>query len=119
MLKDIPKQQVKGIAFYLIRLAYHSYDWYEIFIKKEPKVIYTVGDIMQCGMEVANCFYGLLKIANTDQLPTDHVTFSFAHITLQDFMCALYITTQQHSEQDSLFIEGFHEYSNVSVFNVL
>ncbi|XP_065917360.1 ribonuclease inhibitor-like isoform X2 [Dysidea avara] len=113
MLKGIPKQVI-GTVFCLGRLAYIGFDWR--FMKEEPKDIYTVGDIMQCGMEVTDCFYGLLKIANTGQLPTDNVTFSFAHFTIQDFLCALYITTLPQNEQEDLFTETFHEYCNVSVF---
>ena len=73
MLKGIPKQVV-GTVHYVSRLGYLGFDWNsKRFMKKEPKVIYTVEDIMKCGMEVTDCFYGLLKITNTDQLPTDNV----------------------------------------------
>ena len=57
-----------------------------------------------------------MNVADTDELPTDNATFSFAHFTIQDFLCALYITTLSQNEQEHLLSETFHDYRNVFVF---
>ena len=117
LLKGIPKQVI-GTVFYLGRLAYRSFfDWYS---KKgyvmTPKLKYTVEDLIQCGLKVTDNFYGLLKVVNTDQLPTDSVTFSFVHFTIQDFMCALYLVTLPQEDQEKLLNGNYHHYLNVVVF---
>ena len=117
-LKGIPNQ-VMGTVFCLSRLAYRSFfDWYSKKGKynKIPKVVFTIEDLVRCGLKVTDRFYGLLKAASTEQLPTDNVTFSFAHFTIQDFMCALYMTTLPQEEQEQLLKEDYHFYSNVAVF---
>ncbi|XP_065917427.1 leucine-rich repeat-containing protein 74B-like isoform X3 [Dysidea avara] len=116
--KGIPKQVV-GMVFCLSKLAFCGFfDWHSEKDSegKIPKVVYTIEDLIQCGLKVTDHFYGLLKVANTDQLPTDNVTFSFAHFTIQNFMCALYITTLPQEEQEHLLNENYHYYSNVVVF---
>jgi len=117
MLKGIPKQAVDTV-FCLSRLAYCGFfDW---FSKKNdcriPKTMYTVDNLMQCGVQVTDCFYDLLKVVNTDQLPTDSVTFSFAHFTIQDFMCALYLATLPQEAQECLMKETFTYHQNIFVF---
>ena len=117
MLKGIPNQ-VMGTVFCLSRLAYHSFfDWYS---KKDeykiPKATFTIENLIQCGLKVTDHFYGFLKVVNTDKLPTDNVTFSFAHFTVQDFMCALYITTLPQEKQKQLLREHYNNFSNVVVF---
>ena len=117
MLKGIPNQ-VMGTVFCLSRLAYHSFfDWYSKRDEyKIPKAAFTIENLMQCGLNATDQFYGLLKIDKVSQFPTDNVTFSFTHFTIQDFMCALYITTLPQEEQEQLLKEDYHHYSNVVVF---
>jgi len=120
MLKGIPKQAVETV-FCLSRLAYRGFfDWYKErdYHVKTPKLIFTIEDLIQCGLKVTDHFYGLLKVAKSDdnQLPKDNVTFSFAHFTIQDFMCALYMTTLPQEEQEHLLYENFYHYLNVVVF---
>ena len=107
MLKGIPNQ-VMGTVFCLSKLAYRSFfDWH---IKKGqfkiPKAAFTIENL--CGLKATDHFYGFLKVVNTNKLPTDNVAFSFAHFTIQDFMCALYITTLPQEEQEQLLKEHYH-----------
>jgi len=114
MLKDIPKQAVETV-FGLSRLAYRGFfDWYSRK-KKTPKLIFTVEDLIECGLKVTDNLFDLLKFVNTDQLPTDSVTFSFTHFTIQDFMCALYLATLPQEEQEQLLNKHYY-YLNVVVF---
>ena len=125
MLRGIPKETV-GIVLCLSRLAYRGFfDWYchredEYGWKKwkEPKIIFTESDLVQCDIEVTSDFdgFGLLKTTQTHQLLTDINTYSFNHLTIQEYFCAVYISLQSQQEQLHLLREHFHEYPNVFTY---
>ena len=124
MLRDIPKETV-GIVLCLSRLAYRGFfDWYchresEYGWKwKEPKIIFTESDLIQCDIEVTSDFdgFGLLKATQTHQLLTDINTYSFNHLSIQEYFCAVYISLQSQQEQLRLLREHFHEYPNVFTY---
>ena len=117
MLKGIPNQ-VMGTVFCLSKLAYRGFfNWCSNKSKQKiSNYLFTVEDLTHCGLQVTDQLYGLLGIVNTNQLPTDNVTYWFAHYTIQDFMCALYITTLPQEEQEQLLSETFHDHHNVFVF---
>ena len=128
MLRGIPKETV-GIVLCLSRLAYRGFfDWYchrEVKDKyvwkkkwKEPKIIFTESDLIQCDIEVTSEFdgFGLLKATQTHQLLTDINTYSFNHLSIQEYFCALYISLQSQQEQLCLLREHFHEYPNVFTY---
>ena len=128
MLRGIPKETV-GIVLCLSRLAYRGFfDWYchsegedEYGWEKkwkEPKIIFTESDLMQCDIEVTSDFdaFGLLKATHTHQLLTDINTYSFNHLSIQEFLCAVYISLQSQQEQLRLLREHFREYPNIFIF---
>ena len=125
MLRGIPKETV-GIVLCLSRLAYRGFfHWYchregEYSWEKwkEPKIIFTESDLFQCDIEVTGDFdgFGLLKATQTHQLFTDINTYSFNHLTMQDYFCAVYISLQSQQEQLHLLREYFHEYPNVFTY---
>ena len=128
MLRGIPKETV-GIVLCLSRLAYQGFfDWYchkeskNIFGQekkwKEPKIIFTESDLIQCDIQVTSDFdgFGLLKATQTHQLLTDINTYSFNHLTIQEYFCAVYISLQSQQEQLRLLREHFHEYPNVFTY---
>ena len=126
MLRGIPKETV-GIVLCLSRLAYRGcFIWYchkegeYIWQKKwkEPKIIFTESDLIQCDIEVTSDFdgFGLLKATQTHQLLTDINTYSFNHLSIQEYFCAVYISLQSQQEQLRLLREHFHEYPNVFNF---
>ena len=85
---------------------------------KEPKIIFTESDLIQCDIEVTSDFdgFGLLKATQTHQLLTDINTYSFNHLTIQEYFCAVYISLQSQQEQLRLLREHFHEYPNVFTY---
>ena len=125
MLRGIPQETV-DIVLCLSRLAYRGFfDWYchrenEYGWKKwkEPKIIFTESDLIQCDIEVTSDFdgFGLLKATQTHQLLTDINTYSFNHLTIQEYFCGVYISLQSQQEQLHLLREHFHEYPNVFTY---
>jgi len=128
MLADIPKEAI-GIIYLLCKLAYYAFfksysdreekDKYG-FIKrlKDPKIIFTESDLSEIGIEVTSDFngYGLLKATHTHELPRDTVTYNFQHLTVQEFLCSLYMSTLSQKEQLNLLSEHFGDYPNVFIF---
>ena len=122
VLNGIPKHTV-AIVQCLSRLAYRGFfDWY-CHIKseqdfKDPKIIFTESDLHQCQIEVTSNFdgFGLLKATQTHQLPIDVNIYSFHHLSIQEFLCAVYISIQSQQECLNLLNKHFREYPNVFTF---
>ena len=124
MLAGIPKEAV-GIVYLLCKLAYYAFfrsysDREEknrrgVKRWKDPKIIFTESDLTESGIEVTSEFdgFGLLKATQTHQLPRDTVTYNFLHLTVQEFLCSLYMSTLSQQEQLS---EHFSDYPNVMMF---
>ena len=129
MFTSVPKEVVKALLI-LFRLAYCGFfDWYsdreEQELRyggklkwKDPKIIFTVADLKECGIEVTIEWdgYGLLKATHTHQLPTDTITYNFSHFTIQEFLCAVYISILSKEEQKHLLSEHFSDYPDVFMF---
>ena len=121
-------REIVGIVSGLSRLAYRGFfDWYyhrederHTWVKlfKEPKIIFTESDLIQCDIEVTSDFdgFGLLKTTPTHGLLTDINTYSFNHLTIQEFLCAVYISLQSQQEQLRLLKEHFDEYPKCFYF---
>jgi len=128
ILAGLPKESL-GTVFLLSKLAYYGFfkwcskkeenkEYYVYDEWKEPKIIFTLQDLGQCGINVTVCFdgFGLLKATHTHQLPTDTIIYNFAHLSIQEFLCAVYIATLSQQEQQDLLCENFYVYPNVFCF---
>ena len=130
MLAGIPKEAV-GIVYLLCKLAYYAFfksysdreeeDKYGFGLVerwKDPKIIFTESDLTESGIEVTSEFdgFGLLKSTHTYQLIRDTVTYNFLHLTVQEFLCSLYMSTLSQQEQLKLLSEHFSDYPNVMIF---
>ena len=93
MLRGIPKETV-GIVMSLSKLAYRSFfDWYcDREGVYEPKILFTISDLIQCDIEVTSEFdgFGLLKGTVIHGLLQDDVLFNFTHFSIQEFLCSVY-----------------------------
>ena len=122
-------EEVVGILYLLCKLAYHAFfksysdmeenDWLgSVKRYKVPMIIFTESDLTKSGIEVTSEFdgFGLLKATHTHQLPIDIVTYNFFHLTVQEFLCSLYMSTLSEEEQLNLLSEHFSDYPNVMMF---
>jgi len=75
-------------------------------------------DLIQCGIEVTDDWdgYGLLKYDKIDDVPVDMITYNFAHLTIQEFLCSVYMSTLSSQEQQRIMSEHFDDYPNVFIF---
>ena len=125
MLRGIPKETI-GIVWSLSKFAYRGFficycyrkAKYSFQFQKEPKIIFTESDLKECDIEVTSDFdgFGLLKATPTHESLADINTYSFNHLTIQEFLCAVYISLQSQQEQLYLLREHSHEYPNVFTF---
>ena len=85
----------------------------------EPRIIFTESDLKQRDIKVTSDFdgFGLLKATPTHGLHAKTINiYSFNHLTIQEFFCAVYISLQSQQEQLHLLREHFHLYPNVFTF---
>jgi len=124
VLTGVPNEAVRTLLS-LCKLAYRGFfDWYsdrediDWRMWRDPKIIFTLPDLKECGIEGTAEWdgYGLLKATHTHQLPTDTITQNFAHFTIQEFLCAVYISILSQGEQQHLLSEHFSDYPNVFIF---
>ena len=128
MLPGIPINAI-GTVFLLCRLSFCGFfDWYTDKSEKysyggekkwkDPKIIFTMADLAQCGIEVTSEFdgFGLLKATHLHEVPTDTSSYNFSHLTIQEFLASLYITLLPQQEQISLMNDHFRSYPNVFIF---
>ena len=120
---DIPSAEVK-LLLTLCKLAYCGFfEWQtegkpDLFSAKtagEPRIIFTENDLIHSGIEVTDEFNGhsLLQIETLCQLTGDCVTYNFIHLTVQEFLCAVYMLTLSPAEQYHLLKEYFNSYPNI------
>ena len=125
---DVPKEAV-GAVYLLCKLAYYAFfksysekeekDKYgDVKRCKDPNIIFTESDLTDSGIEVTSEFegFGLLKATHAHQLTSDTVTYNFLHLTVQEFLCSLYMSTLSQQEQLDLLSEHFIDYPNVMIF---
>lgn len=121
---NIPSGEIQTILA-LCKLAYCSFfEWHTIteqrfgFInQKEPKIIFTELDLFQSKLNITDNFdgYGLLQVETMYHLTGDHVTYNFLHLTVQEFLCAVYMLTLSQERQYYLFQQHFHIYPNLII----
>ena len=128
MLPGIPLNAI-GTVFLLCRLSFFGFfQWYIDMQEddedwfgdewKDPRIIFTVEDLIQCGIEVTTQFdgCGLVKATHVHEVPTDTSCYSFVHLSIQEFLSSLYISFLPQEEQLRLMSEHFHDFSNVFIF---
>ena len=127
MLPGIPIHAI-GTFFLLCKLSCCGFfDWHVDMEKKlqygdekwkDPKIIFTKEDLIQCGIEVTSHFdgFGLLKATHIHDVPSDTSSYNFSHLSIQEFLSSLYISLLPQQEQLRLINEHFHGFPNIFIF---
>ena len=122
MLPGIPINAI-GTVFLLCRLSFYAFfncigmqDEHHFNMREDPKIIFTIEDLTQCGIEVTSEFdgFGLLKATHIHELPTDTSAYNFSHLSIQEFLSSLYIALLPQQEQLCLVNKHLCDFPNVS-----
>ena len=120
ILPDIPKEMT-GSLLLLSKLAYLSFfesdtggimKWRKV---SNQKIIFGKDNLIQCNIKINEHFdgEGLLQVETLHHYSGDHVTYNFIHLTVQEFLCAVYMLTLSQEEQYHLLKEYFDVYPNI------
>ena len=122
-LPSIPKEAL-GILFSLSKLAYNGFferkpgtntehnGWRKV---SNTRMIFNQNDLSQCNIEITGGGEGLLKVVTISGLLDDHITYNFIHLTVQEFLCAVYMLIVSQEEQHHLLNEYFDDYPNIMI----
>ena len=119
MLPGIPNDMVDEI-FLLCKLSYCGFfEWHGCdLLRKFPKVTFTESDLIYCGINRENQMqhksYGLLEAVRTYSTSTS--TYNFSHLTIQEFLAAVYISTLSQEKGLQLLNENFSDYPVIFIF---
>ena len=112
---DLSKEALKTL-FLLSKLAYKSFfEWFDhtIYVigKRSPKIIFTKKDLAQCNItNSGNDACGLLKATNTLFATGNTAVYTFNHLSVQEYFCALYISLLPEDQQLQLLKHHITDY---------
>ena len=121
-LPDIPKGILENILL-LCKLAFHGFfaitesRSVKKVIKTDSKIIFIQNDFIQCGIVNTDNYDGhsLLKMETLHHFAGGQITYNFIHLTVQEFLCAVFMLTLSHKEQYHLLKEYFDVYPNIMI----
>ena len=126
VLNDVPYvlcKEALDILFLLSKLACKSYfQWSAVSgmsynMDKNPKIIYTCKDLAHCDItDSGNDACGLLKATNTLFATSNTAVYSFNHLSVQEYFCALYISLLPEDEQLQLLKDHITDYPHMWPF---
>lgn len=117
LLNNLTKAEVESIVL-LSKLAYNS--WFDINENatiEGPQIIYTNVDLADCSITLNqnSDAYGFLKATHVI-LYSDDVTYSFNHLSIQEYFCALYISLLPEAKQLQLIKDHLGQYPHIWPF---
>ena len=120
-LPDVPKERLGNILL-LSKLAFHGFfaiteNQSGMATKKDFKIIFIQNDLTQCGIVNVDNYDGhsLLKMESLHHFAGGQRTYNFIHLTVQEFLCAVYMLTLSQEEQYRLLKEYFDDYPNIMI----
>ena len=120
-LPDVPVQKL-GSIYLLSKLAFYGFftvtkdnQSSERVTKINPKIIFVQDDLIQCGILNTDNYDGhsLLKTETLHHFAGGQMTYNFIHLTVQEFLCAVYMLTLSPAEQYHLLKKYFDSYPNI------
>jgi len=124
-LPNVPEEALETLLL-LSKLAYSAFfNWGNVretingryvWQYMDPKIIFTKDDLLQSGITLPKDSdgFGLLKCSNIKHLTSYSKTYSFLHLTVQEFLCALHIAvTLPQKEQNYIILENFSKCSSI------
>ena len=123
VLPGIPEEAIETVNS-LCRLSFCAFfDWYaEVQATDKlgnenkrwvPKKFFTAEDLMHCGMEVTDQFDGFSLLQVT--IINDTFAYTFAHLSIQEFLCSIHISLLPVQEQMECFNKLF-QYDKLWLF---
>ena len=125
VLRDVPdvlSKEALETLFLLSMLAYKSYFQWSIKDpterkSKSPRIIYTKNDLAQCNItNSGNDACGLLKATNTLFATGNTAVYTFNHLSVQEYFCALYISLLPEDQQLQLLKHHITDYPHMWPF---
>ena len=131
LLSGIPvvlSKEALVIIFLLSKLSYKSYfEWSERFsyvifnnernTKRNPKIIFTNADLALCNItNSGNDACGLLKATNTLFATGNTAVYTFNHLSVQEYFCALYISLLPEDQQLQLLKDHITDHPHMWPF---
>ena len=116
LLPGIPVDMVEAILL-LCKLSYFGFfEWHGCDSwKKFPKVTFTESDLIHCGIDIEN-LNSLIFLEAVHTYPTSTTTYNFSHLTIQEFLAAIYISTLPQEKGLQLLNEYFSDYPIIFIF---
>ena len=119
-LPDTPEKMI-GKLYLLSKLAFHGFfepsvirghgEWRKV---NNSRMIFNDDDLTQCNIKITDG-EGLLKVETIHYLTKECVTYNFIHLTIQEFLCAVYMLTLSQEEQYHLLTQYFDKYPNIII----
>ena len=120
ILSDVPNvlsKEALEILFLLSKLAYKSYFQWSNKAERNPKIIYNNKDLAQCSItNSGNDACGLLKATNTLFSTINTAVYTFNHLSVQEYFCALYISLLPEDQQLQLLKDHITDYPHMWPF---
>ena len=125
VLSDVPdvlSKEALETMFLLSMLAYKSYFQWSIKnpierISKSPRIIYTKNDLAHCNItNSGNDACGLLKATNTLFATGNTAVYTFNHLSVQEYFCALYTSLLPEDQQLQLLKDHITDYPHMWPF---
>jgi len=120
-LPDIPKEKLENI-FSLSKMAFHAFFTQDNQSNKKfktinPKIIFIQNDFIQCGIVSTDNYDGhsLLMMETLHHFAGSQKTFNFIHLTVQEFLCAVYMLTLSEVEQYHLLQDYYNSYPDIMI----
>ena len=120
ILSDVPNvlsKEALETLFLLSKLAYKSYFQWSNKAERNPKIIYNNKDLAQCSItNSGNDACGLLKATNTLFGTSNTEVYTFNHLSVQEYFCALYISLLPEDQQLQLLRHHITQYPHMWPF---